>query len=112
MNSLTHEIKNSMDFLNFISNVGEHNLEFVEQLGITMLRNLLRNLDQHGCRVGLELLLSLPLNTNWSPNRLFRRNGTTRIHLGNSNSGTRLDEYMQLAELCSSSSGIVEAVRL
>ena len=32
----TLEIHNSVDFLNFIPNVEEHNLEFVEELNIGM----------------------------------------------------------------------------
>ena len=44
------EINNSVDFLNSIPNVEEHNLEFVEELNIAMLKNL----DQYANTVGLE----------------------------------------------------------
>ena len=33
---LTQEINNSVDFLNLIPNVEEHNLEFVEELNIAL----------------------------------------------------------------------------
>ena len=38
------EINNSVDFLNVILNVEEHNLEFVEELNVAMQKNL----DQYG----------------------------------------------------------------
>ena len=44
------EINNSVDFLNLIPVVEEHNLEFVEELNIAMYKNL----DQYGNTVGLE----------------------------------------------------------
>ena len=48
--SLILEINNSVDFLNLIPNVEEHNLKFVEELNIAMYKNL----DQYGNTVGLE----------------------------------------------------------
>ena len=49
--TLILEINNSVDFLNSIPNVEEHNLEFVEQLNITMQKNQ----DQYGSNtVGFE----------------------------------------------------------
>ena len=51
--SLILEINNSVNFLNLIPNVEEHNFEFVEELNITMQKNL----DQYGNTVGLELNL-------------------------------------------------------
>ena len=47
------EINNSVDFINFIQNVEEHNLEFVEELNIAMQKNL----DQYGNTVGHESYL-------------------------------------------------------
>ena len=46
------EISNSVDFLNLIPNVEEHNLEFVEELNIVMLKNLCQYI--YGNAVGLE----------------------------------------------------------
>ena len=47
------EINNSVDFLNLIPNVQEHNLEFEEELNIVMLTNLYQYI--YGNTVGLEL---------------------------------------------------------
>ena len=47
---LIQEINNSVDILNMISNMAEHNVEFVEELNIAMKKNL----DQYGNTVGLE----------------------------------------------------------
>ena len=44
------EINNSLDFLNLIPNVKEHNLEFGEELNIAMQKKS----DQYGNTVGLE----------------------------------------------------------
>ena len=45
------EINNSVDFLNLIPNVEEHNLEFVDELNFAMKKNLH---DQYDSTVGLE----------------------------------------------------------
>ena len=46
---LTLEINNSVDFLNLIPNMEEHNLEFVEEFNIVMCKNS----DRYGNTVGL-----------------------------------------------------------
>ena len=47
---MIQEIKNSVDFLNLILDVEEHNLEFVEEHNTAMLKSW----DQYGNTVGLE----------------------------------------------------------
>ena len=47
---LIHKINNLVDILNMISNMAEHNFEFVEELNIAMKKNL----DQYSYTVELE----------------------------------------------------------
>ena len=71
-----------------VSEVGERNFEFVEQLSITMQNNL----NKYVSTVGLEFAVDVTVEDELVVEFAVQKKWNTRIHLRNSNSETRLED--------------------
>ena len=68
----------------------EHNLEFVEQLGIPMQKNL----NKYGSTVGLEFAINVTVRDELVAEFAVQKKWNTLKLPMNSCSGTRLEEYL------------------